>query len=288
MTTSDRYFIDNAENDMGRCLVLTAPWSDSLKSVIEKENISVLRLSQSTGWKGDDISFLKELPNLRGVEVYAWGIKDITPLQALPGLEYLGLQCEFTKAPDFSVFENLKICKLVWRPKAKSIFSCKGLSLLNVVNYPSDNLDDIKEMKALKRLQLTSKKLISLSGIENLASLSIFDLAECSKLESLAGVDKCQNLENFELEGCKKLNDVSLLAELQSIKNVVLTNCGKIRTLQPLSNCQSLETLTFVGDTSIEDGELSALLKLPQLKKMWFVDKRHYSHKRDQVAELLS
>ncbi|MFH6576788.1 hypothetical protein ACHMWS_17545, partial [Aeromonas caviae] len=43
---------------MGRCLVLTAPWSDSFKSIIDKENISVLRLSQSAGWNGSDISFI--------------------------------------------------------------------------------------------------------------------------------------------------------------------------------------------------------------------------------------
>lgn len=68
MTKNDQFFIDDTENNMGRCLVLTAPWSGGIKSIIEKENISVLRLSQSVGWKGDDISFLKELPSLRGVE----------------------------------------------------------------------------------------------------------------------------------------------------------------------------------------------------------------------------
>lgn len=288
MTSSGQFFIDEAENNMGRCLVLTAPWEEGFKSVIEQENISVLRLSQSAGWKGDNISFLSELSGLRGVEVYAWGIKDLTPLQSVVGLEYLGLQCEFTKAPDFSIFENLKICKLVWRPKAKTVFSCSGLSLLNIVNYPSEDLNDIKHMQALERLQLTSRKLVSLSGIENLTSLSVLDLADCSKLENLAGVDQCQQLATVELEGCKKINDVSLLGELKGIKNVVLTDCGKIRTLQPLSSCQSLENLTFAGDTNIEDGALELLLDLPQLKKMWFVDKSHYSHKRDQVAELLS
>ena len=288
MTKSNQFFIDDAENDMGRCLVLTAPWSDDIRSVIDKENISVLRLSQSAGWKGDDISFLRELPNLRGVEIYSWNVKDLTPLQALKGLEYLGLQCEFTKAPDFSGFGGLKICKLLWRPKAKTIFSCRGLSLLNIVNYPSEDLTDIDNMKDLKRLQLTSKKLVSLTGIEKLVSLSILDLAGCSRLVTLSGVEKCQQVETVELEGCKKVHDVSLLGELGKVKSLALTDCGKIRSLQPLANCPLLEEITFVGDTSIEDGVLTPLLEIPKLKKMWFVDKRHYSHKRDQVAALLS
>ena len=71
--TSDLYFIDEAENDMGRCLVLKAPWSDVFIDVIRKENISVLRLTESMGWKGKDISFLEKLQDvgLRGVEVWS-------------------------------------------------------------------------------------------------------------------------------------------------------------------------------------------------------------------------
>ncbi len=288
MTSNNQYFITDAENGMGRCLVLTAPWSDSFKSIIDKENISVLRLSESAGWKDDDISFINGLTDLRGIEIYSWRVKDISPLRYLNNLEFLGLQCEFTKAPDFSTFNKLKICQLLWRPKAKTIFSCKNLSLLNIVNYPSEDLKDIKEMSRLTRLQLSSKKLVSLSGIESLSSLSILDLFECSKLESLSGVDMCQQLEVVEIESCKKVHDVALLGELKNLKDVSLTDCGKLQSLTPLAKCQLLESIMFVGNTSVEDGELTALLDIPTLKKMRFADKRHYSHKREQVLEILS
>lgn len=288
--TKDLYFIDEAENDMGRCLVLKAPWSDGFIDIIRKESISVLRLTESMGWKGNDISFLEELQDvgLRGVEVYAWGVKDITPLQFIPGLEYLGLQCEFTKAPDFSNFDQLKICKLLWRPKAQTVFDCSGLKLLNVVNYPDEDLKNLKNMTGLRRLQITSRKLVSLAGIESLKGLRILDLAECPKLGSLTGIEKCQELQVVELENCKKVDDVSSLGELASLRDVVLTDCGKVKSLQPLAKCRLLESLTFAGDTNVEDGELTPLLEIPELKKMWFVDKRHYTHKRDQVATMLS
>ncbi|MDT8956143.1 hypothetical protein, partial [Aeromonas caviae] len=44
----------------------------------------------------------------------------------------------------------------------------------------------------------------------------------------------------------------------------------------------------FIGDTTIEDGELTSLLDIPTLKKMWFANKRHYTHTREQVMEVLS
>lgn len=287
---NDLYFVDEADNDMGRCLVLKAPWSDNFVDIVRKENISVLRLTETMGWKGTDITFLEKLQNtgLRGVEVYAWGVKDLTPLQYIPSLEYLGIQCEFTKAPDFSNFRQLRICKLLWRPQAKTVFDCADLKVLNVVNYPAEHLRDLEKMVGLSRLQLVSRKLVSLAGIESLQSLRILDLAKCPKLESFTGIDKCQELQVVELENCKKVNDVSSLGELGNLREVVLTDCGKVKSLRPLAKCRLLESLTFAGDTSVEDGELTPLLGLPELKTMWFADKHHYSHKRDEVAAILS
>ncbi|MEQ5777135.1 hypothetical protein J4E05_16545 [Thalassospira sp. NFXS8] len=102
--TNDFYFIAESENGMGRCLVPKVSWSDDFIDVVHKEKISVLRLTDSMGWRDGDIYFLEKLQSvgLRGVEIYARGVKDITPLQFIPSLEYLGLQCEFNKAPDFS------------------------------------------------------------------------------------------------------------------------------------------------------------------------------------------
>jgi len=288
--TSDLYYIDEAENDMGLCLVLKSPWSDSFVDVIREQAISVLRLTESMGWKGNDISFLEKLQDvgLRGVEVYAWGVKDLTPLKFIPNLEYLGLQCEFTKAPDFSKFDQLRVCKILWRPKAKTVLDCSGLKLLNVVNYPAENLQDLEGMAGLERLQVTSRKLESLVGVESLKGLRILDLVGCPKLALLAGIETCKDLQVVELENCKKVVDVSGLGELSSLRDVVLTDCGKIESLQALANCRFLESLSFAGDTNVEDGELAPLLDIPALKNMWFVDKRHYTHSRDQVAAELS
>lgn len=288
--TNDLYFITEAEDDFGRCLVLKAPWSDDFIEVIKKENISVLRLTESMGWKEKDISFLESLKGtgLRGVEIYAWDVKDITPLHHLPDLERISIDCLFTKAPDFSTFRQLTHFFLHWRPKAKSVFDCSGLKRLNVTGYPAEDLQDLKNMAELRRLQIMSRKLVSLAGIESLQSLRTLDLAECPKLESLTGIEKCQELQEVELENCKKVNDVSNLGELTNLRDVVLTDCGKIKSLQPLAKCRLLERLLFVGDTNVEDGELTPLLDMPELKRMWFADKRHYSHKRDQVKAMLS
>ncbi|MGY8773176.1 hypothetical protein [Spongiibacter tropicus] len=287
--TRNSYFIDSAENGMGLALVLKGPWSDDFIGIIKKEHISVLRLSYSAGWKGENISFLENLQGigLRGVEVYAWDIKDITPLEFIPDIEYLGLQCQFTKAPDFSGFRRLKICKFQWRPKAISIFNCSNLEVLNIINYREENLKILKNMPDLKRLQITSRKLTSLTGIELLEHLRILDLAECTNLKSLDGIEKCKKLQIVELENCKRVSDVSSLGALANLRQLVLTNCGHIISLQPLTKCLLLERLTFNGDTNVEDGELTPLLDIPELKQIVFVDRQHYTQKREQISAML-
>ncbi|MFQ2342550.1 hypothetical protein ACK317_10355 [Aeromonas dhakensis] len=288
MINNDKYFIDEVENGMGRCLVLTAPWSDSFTSIIDKENISVLRLSQSAGWSGNDISFISDLTCLSGVEIYSWGVKDITPLESISNLEYFGLQCDFTKAPDFSMLKKLKVFKALWRPKAKTIFSCDELNLLNIVNYPSEDLAELNRMSLLRCLQLTSKKIRTLSGIEELSSLSTLDLVDCPRLEDISGIDKCQHIEIVEIENCKRVYDIAMLSGLKNLKVVVLTDCGTVKSLRALAHSQSLESLIFIGDTTIEDGDLASLLDIPTLKEMRFANKRHYTHTREQVMEMLS
>lgn len=290
MMSSDRYFIDDAENNMGRCLVLKSQWSDDFIEIIRKESISVLRLSDSMGWRAENISFLEKLQDLglRGVEVYALDVKDLTPLRFIHRLEYLGLQCEFTRAPDFSDFSQLKILKLLWRPIANTIFKCGALQHLNIVNYPDVDLLKLQAMTELKRLQLKSRNIQSLAGVECLKNLEFLDLAYCTKLETLAGVEKCLELQMVELDNCKKIKDVAVLGELPGLKHFVLANCKNIRSLQPLSKCSFLESLIFVGDTNVEDGELGPLLEMPRLKNMRFMDRRHYTHKMQDVLSMLS
>lgn len=287
---NDPYFITEAEEGFGLCLVIKGPWSDNYIDIIRENKISVLRLSESMGWSDSGVSFLEKLKymGLRGVEIYSWNVKDLTFLSCLPELEYIGIQCEFNKAPDFSSFIYLTHLFLPWRPKAKTIFECFQLKYLNIVNFPFEDLQDLKKITKLTRLQITSKKLVSTSGIENLQNLRGLDLAGCQKLKIFAGIENCKLLQVIELENCKQMYDISSLGNLADLRSVVLTDCGKVKSLRPLARCKMLKSLIFVGDTNVEDGELTPLLSIPGLTKMWFMDRRHYSHKRDQVAAILS
>ena len=281
------YFIDEDQNGFGRCLVLKAPWSDSFIDIIKKNKISVVRLSETAGWEQKNISFLEKLKyaGLRGIEIYAWDVKDITPLCYLPDLEFIGLQSKFTKAPDFSLFKNLTNLFIYWRPKALTVFDCSSLKRLNIVNYPAEDLKELKKVIKLMRLQITSRKLVSLGGIEKLQSLKILDIAECPRLERLSGIAECKELQDLELSNCKKLDNLTELGAFTNLREVFLTDCGKIRSLRPLANSKHLESLFFTGDTNIIDGDLEFIAGFSKLQRLWFADRKHYSHTKSQLTK---
>jgi len=285
--TYDGYFIAPWEFGHGKVMVPTGPWKKAYCKFIGSQNIFALRLSESAGWKSDDLSFVAELPQLRGIEIYSWRVKDIKPIQNLINIESIGLQCEFKEKVDFSVFNNLADCYLMWRPKCESLFSCKSLKTLNIDKYPYQDLFRLNLLTRLERLQIASRKLESVKGIDKLTELKTLDLFNCPKLSSLNGIENLSSFHTLELENCKKIDDLNAIGDHNQIERIVLNGCGNIKTLSPIESCKKLKELMFIEDTVIEDGDLTVFNGLPNLKKMWFANRKHYSHSREEIKDIL-
>jgi Leucine-rich repeat (LRR) protein len=281
-----KYFVDPGDNNSARCLVWQGPLLLDVFKVLEKEKTSYLRLSSSGGWNDSDISLLKDIRFLKGIEVYSPNVKDISVLETCSHLEYIGLDCPFSEL-DFSAFPNLKTVKLRWRPKAKNLFAVKTLEHLNIINYPFGKLEEFESLHNLQRLQLTSRCLASLEGIKHLRSLKVLDLFDCRQLKCLSELRNLSDLENLELSRCKGLKDITEVSGLKKLKRLILEDCGTISTLTPLTSCSELSTIGVIGNTVIDDGEFYCLLSLPKLKSLWFQDRRHYKHKYREISREL-
>ena len=198
--------IRDDEHGVGKVLILKGTWSADISDYMLTEGIYALRLTDSCGFKGEDLSFLPSLTYLKSLELYCWDAKNIKLLEALPQLEVLGLQFRSLKTIDFSHFTKLRVALLTWVKGLESIFSLKNIEYINIQNYPHKNLKPIEHMKKLKRLYLTSRKLESLEGIENLDNLEELDLCNCRQLVSKAGIEKLYKLQKLEIEACNKLS----------------------------------------------------------------------------------
>lgn len=198
--------ISEDEHGVGKVLILKGAWSDEIGSYMRNNKILALRLTDSFGFKGDDLSFLPELPFLRSLELYYWEAKGIRVIESVPQLEVLGLQTKSTQKIDFSAFSNLRVALITWSSGLGSLLEVASIETLNIKNYPHKNLEPITSMVGLKQLYLTSRKLESLTGIEQLGSLELLDLYNCPILASTTGTEQHPKLKTIKLEACNRVS----------------------------------------------------------------------------------
>lgn len=287
MNSNNGYFIEEDENGFGKCLVLTGPWHDNYAHFMSMNGVTVLRLSSSAGWGGDDISFVADLKFLSGVEVFSWSVKDVTPIFQNLSLRYVGLQCHSSAKAEFQFLRDLEVCKIFWSPGISGLGSRSKLKHLNIVDYPYDDLTSFISLNKLERLQIVSKKLVSLLGIESMAQLRVFDAANCQKLSDISSLVHCSNLQALEFNGCRHISQIPSGIALGQLKIACFIDCGRIKSLAPLANCKNLRELKFTGDTYISDGNLDFLLTHVSVRDVWFANRSHYSLQREQLAEQL-
>lgn len=190
------------DHGVGKVLILKSAWSPEVTSYLKEHSIYALRLSDSTGFKSEDLSFLTELTFLKSLEVYCWGAKGIKAIEHLSQLEVLGLQFKSAQKIDLSNFGKLRVAKVTWTKGLLSLFKCSSIECLNIQNYPNTDLSALSKMVNLRSLYLTSRKLESLKGIEGCNNLEVLDLYNCQKLVSLSGTELCPNLNKIEIEAC--------------------------------------------------------------------------------------
>jgi Leucine-rich repeat (LRR) protein len=168
-------------------------------------DIFALRLSHSAGFRGQDLSFLEEFPALRSIEVYSTNIRSLEPLRHLGAIEVLGLQTQAVTKICSLDFPALRVALVQWRRGMDELLSVTTLEHLNVINYPHANLDALAKLHDLKRLAITSRKLISLTGIESLTELVELDLYSCPNLLSVEPArDRSPHIK-IEVESCRHI-----------------------------------------------------------------------------------
>lgn len=283
----DGGFIIEQEHLPGSCYVLTDSWQPRYEEVMVREGVHYLRLNRTLGARYENLEFLRALGFLRGVEIYDWDVKELTPLLALPQLELLGLQCQFKNIDFAAHFPRLQLASFIWRPGSESFLTCRTLALLFVEGYPFEDLTPLSKLGALRRLHVNSRQLVRASGAEQLPELKHLTFAFCPALSDIEDLARCQAIEVLEFNCCKKLAELSPLSSLKRLRRLLIENGAQIASIKPLRHDEALEEVYLPG-TKIGDGDLRPLLDLPNLRRVAFPKSRKHSHTMDQINAALA
>ncbi len=276
------YFVEDPFYKVKK-LRIDCSWNKNISDFILKHNIKALCLNYAGGWQGDNINFLSDLKELNYFEIIDRNISDISGVNELNNLEFLKIFTYCKTKIDFSNFPKLRKCIFEWRKGCESLFDCRTLEHLFLVNYDGKNFRELSRLKELRRLHLIDSKIEDISEIRLLTKMNYLELTRLKKLTLIDPLAELTSLESLSVDTCKGITDIEPLGKLSKLRELFLDNLGEINSLKVLASCRELEFLHFHESTKVLDGELGFLQSLPRLYKIRFQNRRHYSHKWQEL-----
>ena len=268
----------------GARAVITAPWRDEMSSELTNAGIVELELNDGKGWRGKDLGFLRLLPNLRSLKIIDLRIRSVADIHCLHQLRELELITYCDTEIRFSAWPALEKCALHWRSNAPSVFECLSLRELFIDEYDGKDVTAFTKLVHLQALAIMNAPVESLSELRVLQSLRSLRLGRLVCLTSLAGIEGLAQLEQLEIQRCRKIMVIDQIAALSKLRTLHLNDCGEIASLKPVAQLKELQTVLFYESTNIVDGDLSPLTQLPNLSRVSFKNRRHYSHRREDFG----
>ena len=281
--TRARFSIEDGR--YGPQLVLQSSWSDEVARYMEEHGIRELYLNEEKGFRDKDVGFLSQVPDLEVLWIVHHTIQDISPIHVLHGLRSLKANTYCKTGIDFTQFPQLEHCYLEWRPQARSLFQCVTLQDLWINRYQGKDTDPFAALTNLVSLSLANAPVQSLAGLARLTQLRFLGLYRLLKLPSLHGIEKLERLEALEMNACRAVSSVEEIRGLRNLRRLQLIDMGPIQSLKVLEHLPALEEVLFYQSTDILDGDLSPVRNLPNLKKVSFQNRRHYTHRREEFEQ---
>jgi protein phosphatase 1 regulatory subunit 7 len=241
-------------------------------------------ISKAHGYALNDLSFLKDYPDVRRLELrYASGIS-LSDLCAVPALHSITIG-ENTEPIDYSPFLELEDLNIDWHPRVTFPKVNKTLKSLFLSDYKprSRDLTELPEFVNMERFHLIRAPLHSLAGLGRFKRLKFLKICRLSKLERIADLD-AYSLEELQLQVCRKIADHEHVTNFPRLWRLMLSDCGSVPSLKFLDRMPKLRWFTFV-DTNIIDGDMTPCFRLETVGTL---NKKHYSHTCEEIKAIIA
>lgn len=266
--------------------IIKGVWQDTYLKLLFKKEVQELELNEGKGWHGDNLDFLKFIPNLKSIIIIDFSIQSIQPIHSLISLTHLRLLTNCKKPINFMSFPELEYCDFEWIKGSESLFECKRLKGLGINRFNNKSSALFANLNDLERLTILNAKIENIDGINELKKLKYLSISNLKNLNSLKGLQNLHELEELEIQRCKGLYDVSIIFKLTKLKRLLLIDLGDISSIMGLENLTGLRDFLFYESTNVIDGDLFPITKLSSLRKISYQNRKHYTHKREDFVKL--
>jgi hypothetical protein len=191
---------------------------------------------------------------------------------------------------DFACFPHLEIYTGDWHVDNQNLKACRDLRRLHLWHFNPRSLDlsVFTDMTRLEELKIIQTNVTSLSGVETLEDLRFLKVGYAPKLKTLDALASPDwQLRELDLAKAKKTESYNPIASLRYLRRLRLSTCAPMRNLKWMEGMERLDFFAFV-DTDVVDGDLSPLLRLPALRYVGTMARRHYNYTGERLNELLN
>lgn len=223
------------------------------------------------------LSFLKQVNDLKYLRISGkFSKKEYQVIELLTNLIELNLADYEGYELDFSKLAHLRAYFSIIKHDDHPIFQCAQLKYFGA-NTNLESLGALSKLKNLRKIFLFATKLETLQELESLKQLEILEILYASHLNVHFSFPHLPSLKKLVFDTCKNINSIDFLSKTPNIVCLSIPNCHNIETLKPLRECKKIEFL-FIGNTKINDFDLSVLKTITTLKGLFFHDQRGYNY----------
>ena len=224
-------------------------------------------INRPEGFIESDISFLKELNNLRGL-ILVDDHFDTSFVNELRSLKCLQIN-KINSVLDLSLLTSLEEFRGDWDKRIINLYRSVSLKKLYMCGFKPKNscLTEIGMLPNLKSLELVQGNISALTGIEgfkNLEFLGLYYLRNLVDLSALNGAPS--KLEKIHFESCKKISDYSALSHCKSLICLNIEKSAAIDNVSFVHELSNLQQLFFVNTPM--DQNLYGQLVTPSMQKV--------------------
>ena len=272
------YFFNFESNKLSDCI-----------NVYKEYNIENINLSFIGGFRENSLKSLTGL-HIKRIKLELLDLEDYFEILNHPELVYLEFLSKINHDLDFLKFPNLEEFNADWKPQYKNVFHNQSIKYLLISDYrsPHKNFIEIANLKDLQALAVWSSNIEQLDGLYDLQKLRWMRLLANRKLtNNKFSQQSLNNLLALEISACKRF-DLNNLPYMPLLKEFKFIENGVVPSLRPiLERMPNLERLDF-SETDVEEDDFTYLLSLEKIKKITFLDKRHYKFKEKYFLEMLA
>ncbi|WP_136666906.1 hypothetical protein [Flavobacterium sp. H122] len=210
-------------------------------------------------YEAQDLSFFKEIPNVRKFTIASFNTSDYSQLQYNTNLKHFGIEETKSTAVNISFIKEFKDLESLYVDGMKkgldNVQFLKNLKKLTFRGIKMDNLDFLSGLKNLEELNLLFGSYKNLESLSNLKQLKFIEFSRVRQIPNYDFLISLENLEKIEFEGMSKMEEIPSLSKLTKLKRIHINNNVRLRNIESISQIPNLKLfqLSFAENSKVAE-----------------------------------